>query len=43
MTATNLHAATIKDLQPVSYTHIIGETLTRWAQTAERMTSKVPN
>ena len=35
---SNLHAATIKILQPVSYTYIAGETLITWTQTAERMT-----
>ena len=32
-----MHAAAIKVLELVSYTHITGETLTGWTQTAERI------
>ena len=35
---SNLHAATIKILQPAFYSHITGETFIGWTQTAERMT-----
>ena len=34
----NLHAATIKVVGLVSYTHITNETLIGWTQTGERMT-----
>ena len=37
----NLHSANIKVLEHASYKHIAGKTLTRWTQTAERMTQNL--